>query len=96
MKQRKDSIRIVDEILPMVDEEDEVVNLNLVCYIVKDNKDYALCLDPEDEEGILVFSVSQDEDGYDFYEPLEDFDLAEQLFYLYDAHSERYEFGPAT
>ncbi|MBQ9326895.1 MAG: hypothetical protein IJ246_14110 [Clostridia bacterium] len=93
---REDTIRLVDEVLPMEDDEGETVDLNIVAYIVKDDVEYAIVLDPEDEGGIMVFETSVDEEGMDFFIPVEDMDLAEQLFYLYDAHSESYEFGPAT
>ncbi len=94
--QSTDSIQYVNETLPMIDEEDQEVDFAVLAHVQKDGSEYLIALDPDDEdESIMVFEITVDDDGEEVFAVVDDMDLANQIYLLYDAHYEDYEIGPA-
>ncbi len=78
----------------LVTEDDETIELEAEARIIMDGRIYLLLKDDEDEGGLMVFRITQ-QDGEEFISCVEDDRESEMVFYYYEACSEDYEFCDA-
>ena len=90
-----DSIVYTDENLSLYDEEEGEIDFHMVGRITKDGRQYAIFEDPDDDEGLMVFYVDSTDDDNENFLPVEDEEESEQIFYLFEAAFDDYEFGSA-
>ena len=90
-----DRLEFTDEMLSLFDEEEGDVEFHLLARITLGGQPCAVFADPDDEEGLMIFSITIDPDGIETFNPVEDEDESEKVFYLYEAAFDDYSFGQA-
>ncbi len=84
-----------EELLTLTDADGFSVAFRILGRLEWKGQTFAFLEDPEDEGSVMVFTVSEDEDGEENFTMLEDEALAEEVFYLFEADADDYEVGPA-
>ncbi len=93
----QDQIEYTDEYIPLFDDEDgNEIEFHMVARVTLGEISYAILEDPEDEEALMVFCVTCDEEGNESFEAVEDEEESEKVFYLFEACYDDYEVGQAT
>ncbi len=83
-----------EEFLTLTDEDGFEISFRILGRMAWKGQTFAFLEDPEDTGSVMVFTVTQEDDGENF-SVVYDEDLAEEVFYLFQADAEDYEVGPA-
>ena len=74
-----------EEIIEMEDEDGNVIRMRVLDRLSLKDTDYIVVHDEEDEdeEGVMIFRLGEDEEGYEAFEPIDDEDELDEVFYLF-------------
>ena len=74
-----------EEIIEMEDEDGNVIRMRVLDRLSLKDTDYIVVHDEEDEdeEGVMIFRLGEDEEGYETFEPIDDEDELDEVFYLF-------------
>lgn len=85
-----------DDILLLTDEDGEDIPFQIIDTLELHGDNYAIMmpLDDDEDESIFIFRITEDDEGPQ-YEQIEDEDLLQRVFDVYQSSSEDYEFCDA-
>lgn len=84
-----------EDILKLTDEDGEEASFRQLCRFDLNGKTYLVLEDLEEEDSVMIFTVSADEDGEELLCAVTDEDESEEAFYYFQTEEDGYEFGPA-
>lgn len=84
-----------EEIITLTDDEGEDISFRVLAHMEVDGKDYLVLEDIDEDGSVMIFEVTQAEDGTDTLNPVEDEDECQRVFDYFQADCEDYEFCDA-
>ena len=85
----------LDNLVTLYDEDGQEATFRELLRLTLRGKTYCVLEELEDPDSVLIFNVTEEEDGTETLCFVEDEDEAEDVFCYYQAEAEDYEYGPA-